>query len=244
MWTLTYGLTQANLMFAFRESNTPGKVIVALLFIGSIFAWSIMITKLRVLRRARRDSIVFLRSYRSAADRPLRMYQDGDSLESSPLYAIYASACDVIGDELDGLDGDARSIFLPGDGHVPHPATSFKLRRMKNAAERTMADQALRLDSDMGILATAVSAAPFLGLLGTVWGVMGAFSGMAVTGSPTMDAVAPGISGALLTTVVGLLVALPSAIGYNTLSSTIRHLCVAMESFCEEMLSDLEVYVT
>lgn len=243
MWTLAYGLTQANLVFAFRESNTPGKIIVALLFVGSIFAWSIMITKLRVLSRARRDSIHFLRSYRKASDRPLRMFMNGESMEASPLYVIYETACDVIGDDLDACDGEPRNIFPEGDGDVPHPATSFKLRRMKNAAERSMADQALRLDSDMGLLATAVSAAPFLGLLGTVWGVMAAFSGMAVTGSPTMSAVAPGISGALLTTVVGLLVALPSAIGYNTLTSTIRHLCVAMESFAEEFISDLEVYV-
>jgi biopolymer transport protein ExbB/TolQ len=244
MWTITYGLTQANLVFAFRESNTPGKIIVALLFIGSIFAWSIMITKLRVLRRARRDSILFLRNYRKAADRPLRLYMNGETLDASPLYVIYETACVVVGEELDACEGDPRSIFPSGNGDVPHAATAFKLRRMKNAAERTMADQALRLDSDMGLLATAVSAAPFLGLLGTVWGVMSAFSGMAVTGSPTMAAVAPGISGALLTTVVGLLVALPSAIGYNTLTSTIRHLCVAMESFCEELMSDMEVYVT
>ena len=168
------------------------------------------------------------------------MYQARESLESSPLYAIYASACDVIGDELDGLDGDARDIFLPGDGHVPHPATSFKLRRMKNAAERTMADQALRLDSDMGLLATAVSAAPFLGLLGTVWGVMIAFCGMAAQGKADINAIAPGVSGALLTTVVGLLVAIPALIGFNLLTNKIKKLTIDLDNAAEQLLGLLK----
>jgi biopolymer transport protein TolQ len=86
----------------------------------------------------------------------------------------------------------------------------------------------------MGLLATAVSSAPFLGLLGTVWGVMDAFGGMAVKGSATLSAVAPGISAALLTTVVGLLVALPSAIGYNLLTNQIRRLTVQMDNFAQE----------
>ena len=94
----------------------------------------------------------------------------------------------------------------------------------------------------MGLLATAVTAAPFLGLLGTVWGVMEAFSGMAATGSPMLSAVAPGISGALLTTVVGLLVALPSSIGYNMLSNKIRRFCVEMDNFSQELNQDVERY--
>ena len=92
----------------------------------------------------------------------------------------------------------------------------------------------------MGLLATAVTGAPFLGLLGTVWGVMDAFKAMAVTGSVMLSEVAPGISGALLTTVVGLLVALPSLIGYNLLSSEIRRMSVAMENFSDELVKDLE----
>ena len=89
----------------------------------------------------------------------------------------------------------------------------------------------------MGLLATAVSAAPFLGLLGTVWGVMDAFSGMADSGSAALSAVAPGISGALLTTIIGLIVALPSMIGYNLLSSKIRHIAVQMDNFSQEFVS-------
>ena len=92
----------------------------------------------------------------------------------------------------------------------------------------------------MGILATAVSASPLLGLLGTVWGVLDAFGAMAVAGAANLSAVAPGISAALLTTVVGLLVAIPSAIGYNVLTSKIRELAVQMDNFAQEFVAELQ----
>ena len=111
---------------------------------------------------------------------------------------------------------------------------------IRNVSERTMADQALLLENRMGLLATAASTAPFLGLLGTVWGVMEAFGGMAVSGSAMLSDVAPGISGALVTTVVGLLVALPSAIGYNLLSDQVRRFSVEMDNFTQELASDIE----
>jgi biopolymer transport protein TolQ len=111
---------------------------------------------------------------------------------------------------------------------------------VKGAAERTVADQALLLENHMGLLATAASTAPFLGLLGTVWGVMESFGNMASSGPALLSDVAPGISGALLTTVVGLLVALPSSIGYNMLSDRIRRLTVLMDNFAQELVSDLE----
>jgi biopolymer transport protein TolQ len=103
-----------------------------------------------------------------------------------------------------------------------------------------VADQAILLEKRMGLLATAASAAPFLGLLGTVMGVMTAFSSMASSGPALLSDVAPGISGALLTTVVGLVVALPSSIGYNILSDRIRCITVMMDNFAQEFIGDLE----
>ena len=117
--------------------------------------------------------------------------------------------------------------------------TSSQLESIRAAVDCSVADQALELEDQMGLLATAVSAAPFLGLLGTVWGVMDAFSGMADSGSAALSAVAPGISGALLTTIIGLIVALPSMIGYNLLSSKIRHIAVQMDNFSQEFVSKI-----
>ena len=129
---------------------------------------------------------------------------------------------------------------MGGVGSERRCLNDIQINAVRNVAERTMADQALLLENSMGLLATAASTAPFLGLLGTVWGVMEAFGGMAVTGTAMLSAVAPGISGALLTTVVGLLVALPSAVGYNLLSDRLRRMSVEMDNFTQELISDIE----
>ena len=112
--------------------------------------------------------------------------------------------------------------------------TGPQLDAITSLADREMADQILAMEANTNILATAVSCAPFLGLLGTVWGVMDGFGGMAAAGSATLSAVAPGISAALLTTIVGLVVALPSVIGYNILAGHIRTITIQMESFTQE----------
>ena len=115
---------------------------------------------------------------------------------------------------------------------------------VRAAAERTVADRVLVLENNMGTVATAVSACPFLGLLGTVWGVMDAFGGMATAGSASLSAVAPGVAGALLTTVVGLLVALPSAVGYNMLTTRIRPLSVQLDNFAQEFTGSVQRTLT
>jgi biopolymer transport protein ExbB/TolQ len=92
----------------------------------------------------------------------------------------------------------------------------------------------------MIILSTAVSGAPFLGLLGTVWGVMDAFGGIARAGTPNLAAMAPGVSGALITTVIGLLVAIPAMFGYNFLVVSLRTVTVQAENFAAELASEIE----
>lgn len=229
----------AGINFALKESNTAGKAIVLLLFVGSIFAWSIMVTKLIELWQARGASREFLTAYRKEAH-PAALFLKRQKFEASPLYVIYDKACIALGTALESCGSNPDDLFMGGVGSTQESLKEIHVRAVKNVAERTMADQALLLENSMGLLATAVTTAPFLGLLGTVWGVMDAFGGMAITGSAMLSAVAPGISGALLTTVVGLLVALPSAIGYNILSDQIRRLCVAAENFSQELMSDVE----
>jgi biopolymer transport protein TolQ len=145
----------------------------------------------------------------------------------------------ALGAELEDRGINATELFMGGVGEKRH-ISEIQMEAVRNVNERNVADQAVLLEGSMGLLATAVSASPFLGLLGTVWGVMDSFGGMAVSGSATLAAVAPGISGALLTTVVGLLVALPSAIGYNLLTNSIRRLTVQMDNFAQEFSADVQ----
>jgi biopolymer transport protein ExbB/TolQ len=111
---------------------------------------------------------------------------------------------------------------------------------VKTAMERTVGESALALEARMVMLSTVVSGAPFLGLLGTVWGVMETFGDVAQAGRANLTAMAPGVSAALITTVVGLLVAIPAMFGHNYLVSTMRGMVVELELFAAELASVFE----
>jgi len=223
--------------FAFRQSNAIGKAIVFLLLAGSVIVWTIMITKWRELREARLQADRFLRAYREASH-PIMLFHAAPphGAGEGPLRELYALACRTLGASLE-TDRAARARFEAGERFT---LSEGQISAVRNAVERAVADQALALESNMGLLANASSTAPFLGLLGTVWGVMEAFGAMSTGGSALLSDVAPGISGALLTTVVGLLVALPSSFGYNTLSTGVRRLVVQLDNFAQELSADLE----
>jgi len=240
VFSLVSYIPLAGVEYAYTQSNLAGKVIVGVLFVGSIFVWSIMVTKIRELRLARMTSERFLSAYRRTSSPTSVFLQQQGRFESSPLFTIYDVACTALGASLE------RACAVPAGAGVMAVAPAGarlderEIESVRSVSERTMADQALLLENSMGLLAIATTTAPFLGLLGTVWGVMDSFGGMAVTGTAMLSAVAPGISGALLTTVVGLLVALPSAIGYNVLSEQVRRLCVRMENFSQELMADIQ----
>lgn len=227
----------SGLIFAFEHSNAAGKAVIALLFIGSIFSWSIMWSKFTQLRIAQRATLPFLRAFRSAVD-PLAPYLSGQVPADSPQGAIYLAGAKELCFHLTGSSaidptlgtrlGSARSISETG------------MNSVRTAMERAVGEESLRLESKLIHLATAVSGAPFLGLLGTVWGVMDAFSDIALAGQASLAAMAPGVSGALITTVTGLLVAIPAMFGYNFLTTSIRSLNVQMENFAAECAANFE----
>lgn len=224
--------------FAFRQSNFAGKVIVIVLIAGSILAWSLMVTKWKELHQARKRSGRFLNAYRRESH-PASIHLKRQSYDGSPVYAIYHSACLALATALECGD-NPDDLFMGTTAPRQKKLSEAQIASVRNVIERTLNDEVFRMESGMGMLATATTAAPFLGLLGTVWGVMESFSVMLVAGSAMLKAVAPGISGALLTTVVGLLVALPSAIGYNALNDQIRRLSLDMQNFARELICDLE----
>lgn len=229
----------AGLITGLHQSNTAGKAIVVFLFCGSILAWTLMLTKFKTLRMGACMTEGFLGAYRKEGN-PAALFLKRKRYDPSPVYVIYVSACRALGSEVESRGADPDDLFMGAVGASRHHLTPLNISAVRNVAERSLADQALLMENQMGLVATAASAAPFLGLLGTVWGVMEAFQGMAQTGSAMLSAVAPGISGALLTTVVGLLVALPSAVGYNLLSDMIRRISVEMDNFVQELISDIE----
>jgi biopolymer transport protein ExbB/TolQ len=237
---LLFPLMLANIGLAFRQSELNGKVIVILLIFISVGAWTVMLTKFTQLRTARLTSNRFVKTFREQA-RATNLFVKKQRMPESPLDAIYEAGCKTLVDQLVLIGGDRDEILL---GHVypqeQRRLDSHQMDVIRDAVDCALADKALELESLMGMLATAVSVGPFLGLLGTVWGVMGTFSGMATAGSATLSAVAPGISGALLTTVAGLLVALPASIGYGLLATRIRYLSVQMDNFAQEFTGRIQ----
>jgi biopolymer transport protein ExbB/TolQ len=230
----------ASLFSAYRTSSfMSGKLIVIILIAASIFAWSVMVTKYLDLMRAKRASRRFQLAFRNEAH-PLSLYLKRHAFTESPIYKVYEAGCLALGGELNEGRHSSGDLFTAGGNLGDYRLNQLQVEVVRRVTERTVADQALEMESKMGFLATAVSASPLLGLLGTVWGVLDAFSAMAVSGAANLSAVAPGISAALLTTVVGLLVALPSSIGYNILASKIRELAVQMDNFAQEFVAELQ----
>jgi biopolymer transport protein TolQ len=223
-------LTASNsLFFALGETTWEARVILVILFTGSIFSWSVMITKFLQVSEAKKTGRLFHKSYRESGG-VLGLYELRKKFDGTPLFHIYQAGCREL-------------IFQRGgnnDGSPPKPLTASGMSAIRSAMEREVCARALGLENNMVMLAIAVSGAPFLGLLGTVWGVMETFSAVAQAGAADLRAMAPGVSAALLTTVVGLLVAIPSMFGYNYLVATIRQLTVEMDNFAAELAAAIE----
>jgi biopolymer transport protein ExbB/TolQ len=228
----------SSFLYAYQTSTWSGKGIIILLLATSVYAWTILVSKFNELKRARAMSDKFVQAYRRDGQ-PLGLFLQRQRYPESPVYRVYEKACMAVGVEIESRDGRPESSSLAFGSSTPR-LSQMQIGTIRAAAEREVADQVLMLEEKMGTLATAVSASPLLGLLGTVWGVMDSFSAMALFGSVQLTAVAPGIAGALLTTVIGLLVALPSAVGYNMLTNSIRKLTVQMDNFADALISDMQ----
>jgi biopolymer transport protein TolQ len=220
---------QADLVYIWEQATPEGKAVIACLAVFSVIAWSVMVSKAIQMRRARKLNYYFEQEFR-AQKNVLDLFDRKLQVEGCPLYEVYQAGCTNLDARLRGPSGERRkqNVSLKNMEHV------------KRALENVVAQESLKLESGLILLAIAVSGAPFLGLLGTVWGVMSTFGGIAQQGSATMAAMAPGVSAALITTVAGLLVAIPSMFGYNWLVHHLRVFTVGLDNFAQELVSRME----
>jgi biopolymer transport protein TolQ len=230
-------IAAGGLVFAFEHATIAGKLVLLLLAIGSIFSWSVMLTKLRVVQFARKQNARFHAAFRQDRQ-PLRLFEKNARFPGSPLFNVYRAGCQEITFQLLG-SAEVDETFKARLG-IADKISAAQMGAVTAAMERAVGETALELESQMILLATAVSGSPFLGLLGTVWGVMDAFTGVAEAGAPNLAAMAPGVSGALITTVTALCVAIPAMFGYNFLVTRIRGMIVEMDNFAAELASELE----
>lgn len=225
---LSAPILATNIIDVFERCDAVDKAIVLGLGLFSLVAWTIMFGKHFELKRLRLLNHSFeshLRDQRMLLDLP----ESFRNKRTIPYADLFADAVEsywraaAIGKEQGKEDSRAR------------------LEHAENAIQRAIARQTLRYESSMIFLASIVSGAPFIGLLGTVWGVMEAFSAIAVQQSAGIQQLAPGVSGAMLATIAGLVVAIPSVFGYNLLLGNTRTMITELENYASSLADRLEL---
>lgn len=218
--------SDVEIIYIWKNATFEGQAIIVLLVAFSLLAWSVMGAKAIEMRRASRMNVYFNEEFERQKN-VLSIFERNVEVEGCPNYTVYKAGSAE-------LQGRLKTSKKPGQ-------VSLKaMEHIKRTLERTVAQEALKLESGLIFLAIAVSGAPFLGLLGTVWGVMSAFSYVAMKGNADLATMAPGVSAALITTVAGLLVAIPSMFGYNWLVHHLRVLTVELDNFAQDLVSKME----
>lgn len=243
--------------YAIQNATTEGKITVLTLLVLSLFSWTIIITKVRQLMIARTATKKFMAAYGATRD-PLDIQRKGEerAFDGAPAYQLYIRGADELAYHLKNNPVVVNATPFSPDASVPHTNTDFlaKSTRVKISMasfdavkvilEESAGSEAIALEKGMIVLSTAVAGGPFIGLLGTVWGVMSTFAGIAASHAATLTAMAPGVAAALVATVTGLLVAIPAMFGYNFMVTTIRHLTQELDSFASRFANHIEhVYV-
>ncbi len=223
-------LASGALQFAFEKSTLEGKLTICALVIVSLFSWTVIITKTRQIWIARRAARKFFEAFRATRD-PLDLLRKNQEFEGAPAFEVYYAGAQELEYQL-----KHNPVEIHGKKHIS--PTSFESVRV--ALERTVGAESLSLEKGMIVLSTAVAGGPFIGLLGTVWGVMETFSGIARSNSASLTAMAPGVAGALIATVIGLLVAIPAMFGYNFMVTTIRAITQDLDLFVSEFSTLIE----
>jgi len=220
-----------NVWNVFLTTDRVGQIVIGLLAVFSIFAWAVMMGKYSELKKLRELNFAFERKLgqeRHILDLPEHLRNRRDI----PYADLLA----------DALEAYARAAAIGKEKGDDSPRG--RLEHAENAVQRALARQSLRYESSMITLASLVSGAPFMGLFGTVWGVMEAFSAVSVMQTASIQTLAPGVSAALLTTIAGLVVAIPSLFGYNLLLGNVKTMITELENFASNLADRIELEAT
>jgi biopolymer transport protein TolQ len=199
-----------------RQTGAVAQVVLLVLLIFSILSWSIILSKWSSLRRAGTQSGRFLRAFRKA-HRLQDVSAVSEQFKPSPLVAVFDNAYD--------------EYRRHGEQNIP---------AVQRAAQIASSEELTRLERRLPWLATTGAVSPFIGLFGTVWGIIDAFYGLGNSSAATLSAVAPGISEALITTTAGLAAAIPAVIAYNIFTHRMREFGARMDDFSLELVNMIE----
>ena len=224
-----------NILKLFLSAGPTAKAVLIVLALFSLASWAIIIGKIWSFSRARAASKQFLAHFRKS-----RKFADvlsiSERCEASPLVGIFRAGYA----ELDQQVKAGREVAPSDTGRL----FVKSLTGIERALERAAGVETTRLTKGLSFLATTASATPFIGLFGTVWGIMNAFRQISMSGSTSIVAVAPGISEALINTAAGLVAAVPALIAYNNFNGRVRVARSEMRDFALEFMNLAERHFT
>src|SRR6516162_2462075 len=201
-----------------QSSGFLAKSVLIILLLFSLASWAIIFAKWGLFRRARVQSNRFMRAVRKS-ERLQDVAAAAEQFKPSPLVAVFEGAYDELRKQ------------------APY---TIRMTALQRATQIAASEELTHLESRLPWLAITGAVTPFIGLFGTVWGIIDAFHGLGTAGAATLRAVAPGISEALITTAAGLFAAIPAVIAYNQFGSTIREFGARMDDFTLEFLNAIE----
>lgn len=213
------------------NAGPVAKFVLIVLAIFSIVSWALIIEKWWQFRRIRLESMRFLRAFREGR-RFSVVYGAARKHRESPLAQLYASAYQEVGGT-NPLPEMVDQLLDDPDEALPVE----RLEAVNRAMRRATSTEISRMERYLPFLATTASASPFIGLFGTVWGIMESFRGIGAQGSASLAVVAPGISEALIATAAGLGAAIPAVIAYNFFVNRVKHWAAEMEGFSLDLLN-------
>ncbi|MGC2299722.1 MAG: MotA/TolQ/ExbB proton channel family protein [Acidobacteriaceae bacterium] len=205
----------------FQNSGPIALTVLGTLLVGSLFSWAIILGKWGAFRRARTQSRRFLRAFRKAS-RLQEIATVSEQFKPSPLVNVFDEVYETYRRQTGGF-GPPRNITA-----------------LERAAQTAASESLTAMEQRLTWLASIGSVSPFVGLFGTVMGIVKAFVGLGAEGTATLRAVAPGVAEALITTAAGLLVAIPAVLAYNQFTARCRDFAARMDDFARELLNSME----
>lgn len=221
-----------SLLDGFLSSNLVGQGIVVVQLLGSVVMVASIIGKWKELGFLGMATRRFLRDFSTGKD-VMDYYLTRRPSNTNGLEGIYKETCERL---LKLMTPDVRSLLVGRQTEGEATLTAREIELVRGTCEHALDEEEIRIEYGMGVIASVVALSPMLGLLGTVWGVLDAFAEMGKAGSANLATIAPSISAALVTTVVGLLIAIPGVIFYNSMNAKIRNISSDMEGFSDELI--------
>jgi biopolymer transport protein TolQ len=223
-------LNELNLLEILRQTTPVTQFVLAVLLTFSVWSWGIIFSKTLLLRKIRKESETFWKVFRMGQNLS-EIRTACETLHFTPLVPVFAAGADL----LMPLAGKVHS-----QGTLALKASTVSIATVQRRLQRAATAQLTELEKRMTFLATTAAVAPFIGLFGTVWGVMTSFAGLANANSATLRAVAPGIADALIATAFGLFAAIPAVIAYNHFVHQMRNLGGQLDDLQNELIAVAE----